>query len=281
MLLPIGVLAVQMVGLPSQVELNGFLLGQHRSVVDATFGAPVHVENGSDGWVDRVFYTDSTETAYMVFGFTPERPDYVASIQLTGRYQQSQTPFGGLSLGAKADDVTAVLGAPTDRVSIPDWIAERWEYPERNYSVEVDTTGQLVSIRLTGYKGIPVRPDADSNPLQDLVAALRSRDPRGVMMVLAPDFEIYRTGEVFRYEGAALSELADSTGMLWNLLVGESRSLRAVLGSADTAAVEVNVRLTETGLTGLVYKFPETSPLQEIFFISYAGRWTAWEITFR
>jgi len=271
----------QQVPAPSQWELNGFILGQHISTIEATFGEPADVQKSPDGWVDRAYYTDTTETAYMAFGFTPDRPDYIYAIQLTGRPRPDHLPFLGLELGMPADTVVHCLGPASHRVTIPYRGAERWEFDGRDYSAEVDTAGVLLSIRLHGYEGFSDQPDSIGDLLGRFHAALQSSDVDQLIASLAPDFEIYRGTEVIRYTGPARHELADHESRVWRALVTDSMSVRRALAAVDTADIETNLRLHERGPLGFVFKFPDYSDLSEIVLISYAGRWVAWEIAFR
>lgn len=266
---------------PSQVELNGFLLGQHVGTVSATFGEPAVVQESPDGWVDRVYYTDSTQSAYMVFGFTPDRPDYVAAIQLTGRRSADQLPFLGLFLGDSMQAVEDRLGPATDRVVLPDWPADRLEYDGRNYSVEVDSGGVLLSIRIQGYAGLPEQPDSGAGPLATLHDALDSRNADVVLDAMMPDFEIFRDGEVLRFTGPGRREMRDTASAVWHGLVVGERSLRAILDGTALDSVHTDVRIHEQGPVGIVARFAGTSPLQEIVFVVYAGRWRVWEVRYR
>ena len=52
---------------PSQRELNGFVIGQHRDVLEAAFGNPYDERKTDDGWVYRTDLLRDEPRAYMTF----------------------------------------------------------------------------------------------------------------------------------------------------------------------------------------------------------------------
>src|SRR5262245_38225869 len=81
---------------PSQRNLNGFLLGQHKDAIAASFSEVLRVDTTPDRWVYRTYLLDRPHGAYMSFKFAPDRPDYAISVQLAGASGTTMRPFGGL-----------------------------------------------------------------------------------------------------------------------------------------------------------------------------------------
>ena len=73
-------------GTPSQVELNGFLIGQYKEVVNTTFGEPYQTQKDeNDGSTAEAHVLDRALGAYMVFRYVPAKLNQIAAIQITGR----------------------------------------------------------------------------------------------------------------------------------------------------------------------------------------------------
>ena len=270
---------------PSQRELNGFVLGQHRRVVENQFGEPVQETRTPDGWRYAVYVADATHRAYMVFKFPRERSDYMVSIQLAGERGTPMVPFHDVLLGDSVSLVRQYIGPPWVIDTAPDVPLERWTYADRNYSFEFDSTGSLYSIQIFGFDGFPQEPLTPLPLLSQLRTALLERDVDWLMELLAPDVEIYAPGGTYAFERAARVELSDSTTDIRRLLLAEHSSVRAAL--ADAAIVDgadVVLRVFERQRPGrfyAVWQLPDGSAIQEIVFEAFAGQWRAWEVRFR
>ena len=70
--------------LPSQTELNGFLLGQYATSADGAFGKPTQVTPTDDHWIYRVYVFDKRHNAYMAFKFAADDEKRMLSIQIAG-----------------------------------------------------------------------------------------------------------------------------------------------------------------------------------------------------
>ncbi len=263
---------------PSQMELNGFLLGQHRQSLDSALGTPYRVDTQPDGWTDRVYIVDRPHHAYMAFKFTAQRRAYAVSVQIAGRPGAAMRPFLGLRLGSSRADIIARFGPPSNVTPEPDLHLELLEYPGRNYSFEVDSTGALTSIQIFGYEGLPAAPPKDGpDPLERIRIALSLRSADSLMSQIAPDVEFYRGSQVETFRRAPRAELEDSTSWIWrDLFVGSEAITAAVRSRPSDSAV----RLQENGVTGLVYKY-DAGPVQELFFAWVPGGYRLWEVRFR
>lgn len=266
---------------PSQVELNGFVLGQHRAVMEKTFGKPWREQTTSDHWVYRTYIIDRPHHAYMAFKFASQRKDYCYSIQVAGDSGTPMVPFLGLRLGDRRRRIDELVGPPSKTEREKQWPADLLSYHGRNYSFETDTLGRLSSIEIFGYEGFRERPDSSAmNPLPALERALAERGVDSLILALAPDFELYHGGNVLRYTVAARDELADSASALTTLLYGPGSSLRAALAEEKTAP-DVALRVSEKAPLGLVYKFAKSRTVEEVVFQWQAGRWKVWEVRLR
>ena len=263
---------------PSQMELNGFLLGQHRGSLDHALGVPFQVDTQSDGWTDRVYGLDRAYHAYMAFKFTAQRPAYAVSIQVAGRPGTPLRPFLGLTLGSPRAEIVARLGPPTSVTPEPDLHLELLEYAGRNYSFEVDSTGVLSSIQIFGHDGLPERPTShEQDPLERFRAALVSGAVDSLMKVLAPDAEFYRGSQVVTYERAPRTELEDHASSIWAFLFADSIGLASAVRVKPSDSA---VRIEESGMVGLVYKY-DAGPVRELFFAWFPGGYRLWEARFR
>jgi hypothetical protein len=270
---------------PSQRELNGFLLGQHASVLANAFGDPYKEISTEDGWVYRVYTLDRSRGAYMVFKFPSFRPDYVYSIQLAGQPGTEMHSFVGMKLGDDSSAVLERLGPPSRIEYNPEFSLSLWSYDDRNYSVEIDSLGRLYSIQIFGYAGFPEYPEGPLAPVEPLRQALSARDVDELLDVLAADFEIFKGDSVYRFERAARRDLSDRTSVLSRLLYAAPGSLREILADVDLEKdTEVALRLYDRQRPGTIYsvcKFAEGLPITEIVFQGHAGRWRVWEIHYR
>lgn len=281
LLLPIATAAQA----PSQLELNGFLLGQRSEAFAAQLGKAAQEEVTGDKWTYRVYIVDRPHRAYMAVKFAPDRPDHAVSIQVAGDSGASVLPFLGVSLGADTAVVRARIGAPSavERSAEPTLVV--WHYADRNYSFEFTTAGRLFSIQLFGYDGFPPQLSTAVATLVPLREALNSQSALDLLAVLAPDAEVYRGEATHTIDGGVRHVLEDSTSALRRQLLDGPASLRAVLANeAIVAAATTSIRILTDGRRGAIYsviKFPANSQLEELVFEGFAGSWRVWEIQFR
>ncbi len=281
-LLPAPMLAQSV---PSQYELNGFLLGQHISPIRHQLGEPSQEQRTDDHWVYRVYVIDRAHHAYMVFKFAPDRPDYAVSIQIAGDSGTQMYPFLSLVLGSDTGHARARFGKATAIEQEFDPPLSAWSYASRNYSFEFTPAGRLYSIQIFGYDGFDAMPPEPLARLEPLRDALVSHDPERLLSVVASDLEVYRGGRSVTFTSSARRELADSTTSLSQLLYVGPNSLRALL--ADAPLVQrgtVAIRVYEHPRPASIYtsfRFPAGTPLEELVFQGFAGQWRLWEVRFR
>jgi len=260
---------------PSQRELNGYLLGEDAKPLSEGFDSLIKEQKYGDGWIDRVYSLDTTQSAFMVFGFSDSSDDCL-SIQITGKAGTTMHPFLGLRLGDSREKVNEILGPPTQVQHLPASHLEFFQYRHRNYTVELDSLGELWSIRILGYKGFPDAPTDSVPNLQNIFQSLRSSDPEVILEALAPDVEVITGDSVFSFEGSALDVIGDPASRLSQFLYSGKSSLASLDAGVINAATLDPASVRDNKQTP-TFKFPEDSPVKDIIFVIHAGRWRIWE----
>ena len=259
---------------PSQSELNGFLLGQYVGSIDTALGTPWRVFPHDDSaGSDRLYIIDRTHHAYMAFTFDSAPKGLVADLQLSGDSGTKAIPFLGLQLGATRAEVEAKFGPPDGERHEDDVNVDLLWWAGRNYTLEIDSTGRVNSIRLEGYEGLRDQvTDADSEPLPRLRAALAPGQIDLLITLLAPDIEFYQDSIVTRYSMAPRTELAAANSPVRSRL----QKVAGMLGHRpDDSAVRV-----QEGAMGTAYKWRH-GPVDELFFKWFPGGYRLWEVRFR
>lgn len=265
---------------PSQIELNGFLLGQYAKALDATFGKPTQVTTSEDHWTYRVYVFDQTHNAYMAFKSPPNDEKKLSSIQIAGDAGTAMRPFLGLSLGDDKAKVVQILGTPSKIEAETDYPVDLYTYRDRNYSVEISHQGKLSSLQISGYAGMHDRPTTAFPDLNPLKNALMARDVDALLVQLAGDLEIYRSDNLYDFARSARTELSDHNAEIWKLLMGDKGSVRAAFTS-EPFDPDQEIRLYEKGPPASVAKFPHSKVIEEIVYNFEAGAWRVWEIKLR
>ena len=266
---------------PSQVELNGYLLGQYKKVLEPTFGAPYQETKSKDGWVYRVYVLSKETQSYMAFKFTKDDPEHVFSIQIAGEAGTNMLPFLGLRLGDDKSQVLQVLGKPSKVKRDAELKLELWSYKHRNYSVEVTDEGKMSSIQIFGFEGFEEEtPEAKTFPrFGELEQCVLGKDVDCLILVLAPDFEVYKDRKTITFSTAARRELSNPDSPLARLLLGDHDSLRAVFVDEKLKG-EPELRLTMGGPMRHVLKFYNSKIISEVVYNWQAGEWRVWEVRF-
>ncbi len=266
---------------PSQRELNGFLIGQHRDPIAASFTRILQVDTTPDGWVYRTYVLDRSHRAYMSFKFPHDRPDYTVSVQVAGDSGTPMVPFLGLVLGDHRESVLTHLGKPTHITHENDLNLDLYAYDHRNYSVELDSLGRVSSIQILGDDGFANIPTNPVPSLDSLALALQAGGD-SALQSLAPDLEIYQGGKTFTFRRAALTELQDDTTRFATLLLHGPNNVATILQNPSTRSTATgSIRVWERAPAGWVWKFPVSVPISEIVYTVGAGRWRVWEIRYR
>jgi len=267
---------------PSQRELNGYLIGQHASAIAPGFEKVIQVDTTSDGWVYRSYLLDREHHAYMSFKFPHDRPDYTISVQVAGDSGTPMRPFLGIHLGDHPDTLAAHVGKPT-RIEHEqnDLNLDLYTYDNRNYSFEVDSLHRVSSIEIFGDEGFPEAP-TDTVPSLDSLARGLAAGGEAALEYLAPDVEVYRGGQTIQFHRGALENVTtDTTAMFKALFQGPQAVATLLNNAAVRRAATGAIRLWGEPPAGWVWKFPNTSALQEVVLKVIMGRWRVWEIRYR
>ncbi|MFO7627423.1 MAG: hypothetical protein R6V62_09215 [Candidatus Fermentibacteraceae bacterium] len=274
LVLPCGVAAVERV--PSQRELNGFVIGQHHDAITSSFGKPYMEETTSDGWLYLTYLVSADPLAYWGFKFPADQPDRVISVQYAGGPDSGMRPFAGVRLGSTTEAVLGVFGPPTSTESLTDPPVEVWFYEGLNYSFEFEGDGRLSSIQIFGYEGFGDPPDFPGPmPWEGVLALTGYTDPESMMAAISSDAEISRGEDYCYIDGSMWSALTDTTSLFRGEL---TRAFEALRTEPGLEPVEVDFRLSRDGSPCTVFLFEEGSPVMEVVLISEAGEWRIWEI---
>lgn len=277
LLLPCGVATAERV--PSQRELNGFVIGQHRDAITSSFGKPYMEETTSDGWLYLTCLVSEDPLAYWGFKFPPDHMDRLISVQYAGDPDPGMRPFAGVRLGSTDEEVMGVFGPPTSTERLTDPPVELWLYEGVNYSFEFGGDGRLSSIQIFGYDGFG-DPSGfpETMPWEDVLALLGSTDPERLMDAVSSDAEI-SSGEDHCYVDRSMwSTLTGTTSLFRGEL---TRAFEALSTEPAWEPAEVRVRLARDGSPCTVYRFEQGSPVIQVVLISEAGEWRIWEIEIR
>jgi hypothetical protein len=265
-----------------QTELNGFLLGQNKTVL-TSLGKPFKAGDSEGGWKFQAYQFKND--SYMVFEFAPENLEQIAAIQISGEHGE-MGPFLGVRLGDSEEQLTTKLDKPDHVKPEPDLGLTLLEYEKRNYTFEVDAKKQISSIRIVGYegcqakpKGLPLAPKGQPL-LEEFKAAVLQHDVDGLLEILTPDVEFYKSGKTYTFSRSARGELEKGDTDFARLLFAPQRSIQAFFKD-EKAHPDEQFRLYEKAPPGHVIKFPDGKIIQEMVYKFEAGRWKLWEIQFR
>lgn len=259
---------------PSQIELNGFLLGQEQGAIDSALGAPYQVFKGSKGVANRVYIIDREIGSYIVFSVDSSLGRTVTGIQVTGPKGTTARPFLGVALGDPARPVLARFGDPTSADPIGDIPGDLLIWTGRNYTLEVDTAGNISSIRVSGDQGLRYEPgDTETPSLPRLQAALRPMNVDSIVPLVAGDLRFIRAERIITFTGAARVELEDAKSAVRVHLKEVAERLRkapdrTVYGGSMTGQLTWHATW-------------QSGPIAELVFKWCAGGFRLWEVKYR
>lgn len=143
------------------VSLSGIgKLSIGMSMADAAKAMGRHGDDDTDaqGNPARSFMI-SDGHAYIELLTEPGKPDVVYGIEYHGGADAKVPPILGVNLGDDASAVASRVGEPSSRSPAP---LDRtlWAYEGRNYSFEISSGGDLITVRIVGYDGLSTAPSA-------------------------------------------------------------------------------------------------------------------------
>jgi hypothetical protein len=110
-------------------------------------------DTDQDGNPARTFLV-SDGHGYIELTTEAGKPEVVYGIEYHGGADAKVPSILGVRLGDGAADVLTHVGQPSKRASVLD-DRTLWSYAGRNYSFELSSGGDLITIRIEGYDGLP------------------------------------------------------------------------------------------------------------------------------
>jgi hypothetical protein len=202
------------------------------------------------------------------------------TLELTGTEYKGLTGFYDLRLGDSAEIVTKRLGKPTTIRHEDDVNVDLWDWPERNYSIEMNAKGTVYSFQIVDPLSTPTGLGGLAE-VKELRNALSQADSLGdvntMMRLLSGDVICTSEHENSFGADAARSVLQDNQSPLRTCLKHASDALATI----DIDKLSVDIRIYTKAPPGFVVKFPPNCAIQEIALDWEAGGWRIYEITFR
>lgn len=273
------------VGFANEVELNGFLIYQYRDAVKNALGKPFQTGETKNSDYEAYVIGDD---AHMVFEFLKDDKDRVYSIQLSGT-KAKMDPFKGLVLGDSRKKVIGAFGKPDSIEKVNDGKKDLLIYDSKNYSVELDGKGALVSIRIYGYEALFKAPEADNTKnWEGFSRAVLKKDFNKISAYFRPDAEIYMNGKVLSIDKSFKAFFNDHKNKFLDAIFSDSNSIYSEI-KKSTPEREYRLQVDQVDAVetqekmgyGYVHKFYKSKVVKEIYFLPYAGAWRIYEVKFR
>jgi hypothetical protein len=263
----------------SQRSLDGFYLGQHIDAIKNVLGEPDKVFNEKNNGQVYTYILSSKEGPqdFLAFSVYDVESKIVSLIQLTG-HSYDREAFLGLKLGDSKDKVVGILGVPS-KIESGTRDSDLYIYDNRNYSVQISKENKLISIRIAFLEGYETDPLIDNSYINNFISALNTGDISQISEFLMPDIEIYVNKSYLKINQRFLDEFSDPNSDFLNQLLFTKDSVRNILNNYSADPV-LEMRITQEGYSGWVFKFPDSEILKEIFLLEHAGKWRIWEIKY-
>jgi hypothetical protein len=265
-------------------ELDGFLLRQTRSAVEARLGKPFKSGKVDDEKTWGAYHPSNSSKNYLVVfyyvGQDEAFKDKIIKMELTGDEPSGSTGFFGLQLGDDAQKVLKVLGEPSKISHEDDVNVDLWDYAKDNYSLEFTPEKKLYSIQIVDEPGEGDPGFAGSSEARLFAQAIQDHNLDLTMEMASGEIECSWPGEYFSTDsGSARGVLANEKS---GVSICLQRAAKAVLTMGqEMKGTEDEIRAYTKASPGTVTKFPASSPLKEIVFAQEAGAWRVYEVTFR
>lgn len=284
LILSLSTMALYGQGLGSQTTLNGFQLGQFLDAAEIKYGKPYLEQTSDDNWLIKVWKASKTSKTLIIFECAPPEKNTITTIQLFGEPSNEITGMGSVNLGTSKTDLLKILGEPSEVKEYTDkeviYILQKYE--GKNYSVELNKEGIVVSIKIKGYVGFDEVKEVVAD-IKDTEKFLSKNSRTDLREILRPDFEIYKDNKVIKYKSDALTDLLTNSD-LKEAIYGKKGLESALKKKGKDFGPEM--RVSEQGPCSsppycCVWKFPNNNTIKEIVFSPYAGKWRIYEIQFR
>ena len=263
-----------------EIELLGFLLGQHRKAVHAELGPPIEKRQTTDKWIYEFHKLTPDTSAYVLFKYPSWDTTRIYAIQISGQRFEDMHPFRGLKLGANLTEVTQVFGKSNDVETLTDPPLDIHYYEHKNYSFEIDRSKRLKGIQIYG-KILANTVEEKMASIHGFRNAILTKNVDSLLQYLSPDVTVFANGKEARFSGAAREEFKKSESPLVQALLGETNSVYYAFAK-ERAEGEGELKAFGEGNNMFsVYKFYDSEHISEIIFYPHAGVWKVFEIRFR
>jgi hypothetical protein len=172
------------------------------------------------------------------------------------------------------------LGEPEKKSHEADVNVDLWDWPSRNYSVEMNPDGTLFSIQIVdplgSSQGVPSIHDVESFIAG--VHALERGQEQPLLDQLSGDVSCYDGRDSTLHTGPVRELLSDKGNPLVRCL---SQAAVAIRSTATSSGASFDLRMYEKAPPAMVAKFPKTCKLREIVFRWEVGAWRVYEVTMR
>jgi hypothetical protein len=277
---PAAAAPVRSVAPPSQVELNGFLLGQSDKVCDAQLGKPADVQEGEDHRSVRVYTLDEKLGASMTFLFPAGEARLIQAIRLEGAAGTKARPFLGLAFGDDAARIEATVGKPDKVEPAPNTENNWYRYNNRNYSLEVDSQGKLTGVQIVSFAGFSRRFPSSPPDVTDFRQHLERHDVELLIQDFMGNAQLVRGGQArSAFTKAARTDLSDHGSEIEQVL-GEVQAAFHKM-KAKQKLPEPQLHVGENDKPMVVLTFDKTPTLSQIAYTFEMGRWRISRIELR
>lgn len=138
---------------PSQTGIGPYTLGMPLDAAQKLAAGHLE-ESGMDGQgASYKMYSSGDGRQFVTLTAAKFRPGYLYGMKLTGEPDPALPNLNGVHLGDTAYDLMRHLGVPDSKEPLPRNFT-RWNYENRNYSFEVSSGGDVISMQVYGYAGL-------------------------------------------------------------------------------------------------------------------------------
>jgi hypothetical protein len=260
------------------LDLNGFRLGQFRSVPENELKTVLQQDKFEDGFEYEIYLFEPDTSVYMIFEYADYDLQTIWSIQVTGSKQRFDCSFKGLKLGMSVKEIISIMGKPSSIEDAGEY-GKKWIYGNTNYTLEVTPNGDLGGIKIIdmSFDFFP-EPDLKKIPsFDDYTEILKSKNRKTISELLAPSIEIYKNDSVYLFVKSIDTEVKNDNSGVFNL-IDEMSTIISNINPKDTLQYEENVRLALGNSPMHVAKFNVKKKYHEIVFKYMFGRYLIWEM---
>jgi hypothetical protein len=260
-------------------ELYGFKLGQYRETAQNQLGEPFQSEKYDDGFEYEVFLLKPDTSLYIVFEYAAGRTDIIWSIQVAGSDSTVETGFKNAKLGINKDQVEKYFGTPETVEEIGEY-GHKWAYGKSNFSVEVNTKGQLSSIKILDNSSelFPGAPDLSKIPaFEKIQKTLNSSNNADILSLLSGDIAVIINDTAYFFKRSFATEQSSD----YSKLISRIRYISKDLSNVNTkkhGEYEENMRLTLGEAPSHIIKIKKGHMINEIVLKYYGGKYLIYEI---